>query len=245
MTMRRRAGLTLAEIILSSGILAFVVLTIVSLFSHSLKGLNGTRNKTMAAFLAQEKMEEVIYQPAELITPEAGRFRERFDSYRWRVGIEPHSDELNRITVTVRGPRSEEVSLTALKRSKPGWITFASNREGASRIFMMDSDGRRLERLTSHPSGDSQPCLFPDGRTLAFVSYREKRAQIFTLNLDECLVRQLTKSETRATEPAVSPDGRWIAFTGFDKGFSQVFVMAANGEGQAGSSASPMMRREC
>ena len=51
-------------------------------------------------------------------------------------------------------------------------IAFMSRRAGNWEIYVMDSDGSRLQRLTDNPADDGLPAWSPDGRVIAFVSNR-------------------------------------------------------------------------
>ena len=56
--------------------------------------------------------------------------------------------------------------------SPDGRIAFASNRDGNFEIYVMNSDGENLRRLTNHPDWDMHPSWSPDGR-IAFRSNRD------------------------------------------------------------------------
>lgn len=48
-------------------------------------------------------------------------------------------------------------------------------------IWSANVDGSKLQRLTNHTSGDSQPLFSPDGSRIAFVSQRTGSSQIFVV----------------------------------------------------------------
>lgn len=60
-----------------------------------------------------------------------------------------------------------------------GQIAFASNREGAYQIFMMNVDGSGLTRLTNLPDGACQPAWSPEGQALLFVTPCSRDKQFY------------------------------------------------------------------
>jgi TolB protein len=83
---------------------------------------------------------------------------------------------------------------------------------GASDIYTVRADGRRLRRLTNSRSIEVSPAWSPDGEQLAFVSDRTGSPQIYVMNADGERARRLTFDGGYNTHPAWSPDGRWIAY---------------------------------
>ena len=53
------------------------------------------------------------------------------------------------------------------------WIAFYSNRDGNSEIYVINTDGTGLRRLTSNGAGDMAPTWSPDGTQIAFTSNRD------------------------------------------------------------------------
>jgi TolB protein len=73
----------------------------------------------------------------------------------------------------------------------PAWspdgrkIAFMSNRAGNPEIYVMNSDGTGVLRLTNNPAEDGQPAWSPDGRLIAFSSDRAalgKGAHIYVMS---------------------------------------------------------------
>jgi Tol biopolymer transport system component/tetratricopeptide (TPR) repeat protein len=63
-------------------------------------------------------------------------------------------------------------------------IAFMSNRDGNWEIYLVNSDGSELKRLTHSPSNDGLPTWSPDGETLAFVSDEGGTWAVWTISLN-------------------------------------------------------------
>jgi TolB protein len=82
-------------------------------------------------------------------------------------------------------------------------ITFMSlNRDGAGNyeIFVMDSNGTSITRLTNNSANDGLPTWSPDGQTIAFASDRDGTWGVWAMNPDGSNQRKLLTMEG-------SPDG--------------------------------------
>lgn len=120
--------------------------------------------------------------------------------------------------------------------SGPGRIVFISDRDGNWQIYVMNTDGSNVTRLTNLPGIKESPVFSPDGGRIAFVSYVEGSDQIFVMNMDGSNVIRLTNPPGENGEPTFSPDGRRIAFSSFASGLSgyqmsthQIYVMNVDG----------------
>ncbi len=93
-------------------------------------------------------------------------------------------------------------------------IAFASTRSANEKpdIYLMNSDGSGLARLTDHPAGDTHPAWSPDRQQIAFVSDRSGANQLYLMAPDGSNQEVLTDQPAAASAPAWSPDGRRIAF---------------------------------
>ena len=114
-----------------------------------------------------------------------------------------------------------------------GRITFASNRDGNSDIYVINADGTGLRRLTDHPEWDQSPAWSPDGQRIAFESFRHDNWEIYVMNADGSNVTRLTNRPEGDFAPAWSLDGRRIAFESYrdGEGNKEIYVMNADGTG--------------
>ncbi len=96
-------------------------------------------------------------------------------------------------------------------------IVFRSGRDGNHEIYLMNSDGSNVRRLTDNPATDTMPSFSPDGKQIAFVSTRDGDHEIYIMDLrpdgTPGKPRRITHSPGFDTHPVFSPDGKWLAFT--------------------------------
>jgi Tol biopolymer transport system component len=104
-------------------------------------------------------------------------------------------------------------------------VAFHSDLHGHNDVFVIDTDGGNLRRITDHPGADTDPDWMPDGRLL-FASDRDGDENIWLMNLENGELQQLTHYDGgRTGGPTPAGDGRRIAFSS-DRMFSwQVYVL--------------------
>ena len=110
-------------------------------------------------------------------------------------------------------------------------IAFSSTRAGGGYdLFVMDVDGRNLQRLTSDPGTEGEPAWSPDGRRLVFTGVPlEGPAQLFSIQPDGTGRRQLTEGKGGSHSASVSPDGRQVAFVSSRDGKPELYTMPLDG----------------
>lgn len=79
-------------------------------------------------------------------------------------------------------------------------------------IYIIDTDGTNLKRLTSHPKIDSQPHFSPDGEWITFMSDRSGNRDIWIMKIDGGCKTRVTYDLKTDIWPRWSPDGKRIAF---------------------------------
>ena len=107
----------------------------------------------------------------------------------------------------------------------PSWspddkqIAFASNRDGKFQIFVMNSDGSNVRRLTNNKAEESAPAWSPTGGDIVFVSDREgEHPALFTMAPDGSGQQRLVFSKRQDfCFPAWSLDGQTIAFSALNR----------------------------
>jgi len=114
---------------------------------------------------------------------------------------------------------SPDGSKVAMILSKDGWTD----------LYVCNSDGSGLKRLTKSPQDESSPCWSPDNQWICYASKdRERRAlRKISPNGGESQFVS-TAGAPNPTEPDWSPDGKWIAFTAQTRSF-QICVIPASG----------------
>jgi Tol biopolymer transport system component len=123
----------------------------------------------------------------------------------------------------------------------PAWspdgskIAFASDRDGAPELYVVNADGSGVTRITQNVGFVGRPAWSPDGGTIAFD------CEVETGNRDLCAASAAGTGVTRLTSdpaadlgPAWSPDGTRIAFATARFGVAlEIAVMNADGGGVA------------
>jgi len=118
--------------------------------------------------------------------------------------------------------------------SRDGKILFTSDpeRHGWMSLFLMNTDGSDLQRLTPMPKsrrfGMWDANISPDGRQALYVSEADGRFSIYSMNIETGEHRKLTSGGSAST-PTWSADGKRIAFISTDTGKTGLWTMDADG----------------
>ena len=134
-------------------------------------------------------------------------------------------------------------------------IVFASNREAYSReltereaklfevdpafmidLYIMNSDGSNVRRLTDEPGYDGGPFFSSDGKKICWRRFSEDgaTAEIYTMNSDGSDVKRLTNVGAMSWAPFFHPSGKYLIFTTNKHGFAnfELYLVRADGDGE-------------
>jgi hypothetical protein len=100
---------------------------------------------------------------------------------------------------------------------------------GNADIYLVNTTGAVLSRLTSDVAYDINPAWSPDGSKIAFASARDGNDEIYVMSADGSGQARLTFDGGSDRHPTWSPDGGRIAFVSWRSGNSDVYVMNADG----------------
>ena len=129
--------------------------------------------------------------------------------------------------VTMDGDKSATAKFTSTAA-----IAFHSSRDGNSEIYVMDTDGSNMTRLTNNTTVDSDPNWSLDGSKIIFVATRDGNSEIYIMNVDGSNPVNLTNNEAEDVSPAWSPNGTKIAFVSTRGSQQDIYVMDADGSNQ-------------
>ncbi|MBV9927211.1 MAG: PD40 domain-containing protein [Acidobacteria bacterium] len=109
-------------------------------------------------------------------------------------------------------------------------ITFERFIDDNWEIYVADSVGNNLTRLTNNAVNDNNPSWSPDGTRILFNSDRDGNNEIYVMDADGTDATRLTNNTVSDSDPDWSPDGTKIAFVRHQP-FAQIYVMNADGSG--------------
>jgi Tol biopolymer transport system component len=134
--------------------------------------------------------------------------------------------------------------LTSANDWEPSWspdgryIAFASQRDGNSEIYMMNSDGTDQRRLTHFNGDDWQAAWSPDSTKIAFARGLNSNWDIYVMDVSDgglqgdVSLQRLTDNDTPDGFPAWSPDGTRMLFMSQRDGNREIYIMDVDGSNQ-------------
>jgi Tol biopolymer transport system component len=155
----------------------------------------------------------------------------------------PNEDVINQIGVMnsdgtgARFVPTPGIDVGAIAISPDGTrVAFEGTVQGNTDIYIVNSDGNGLLRLTNDPNTDQFPTWSPDGATIAYDNAGAKEqtdpqfsktGELFTVSAEGGAVTRITHNDGYDAAPDFSPDGKRIA----DQSFQGLSMMSADGSG--------------
>lgn len=109
-----------------------------------------------------------------------------------------------------------------------GTLSFASYPRSPD-LYLIDSTGKNLRKLTTDHINKSSPTWSPDGRFFAYHSNDDGGPNIYVMDVRSKTSRQLTNHPDRDMSPVWSPNGKWIAFVSDRAGDLDIYRMDVDG----------------
>lgn len=105
----RPRGFTLLEVMISVGILALVVVSVMATQTAALRLAGYHRDQTLAGELARAQLAEAVLIPVDELGPDGGAADGAYGRYRWERTLHRTRERaLTRVRITVRwGPEGE------------------------------------------------------------------------------------------------------------------------------------------
>jgi TolB protein len=111
-------------------------------------------------------------------------------------------------------------------------IVFTSNKSSSPQIYIMDSNGSHIHRLTKSGKQNYDPSFMPNGKSIVYmnVSNYDSDSRIAILDLDTLTSTYLTNGP-RDKSPSIAPNGQMIVYTsGSKNGQNKLKMVSTNGQ---------------
>ena len=114
-------------------------------------------------------------------------------------------------------------------------IVFVSDRDGNPELYVINSDGSDLVRLTDTSTQELSPVWAPGGDAIAFIRIDGDRNTYFAIDADGTNERMLAETDvlfSRLSDAAWSPDGLQLVLQLALDGETDLFLVNSDGSGQ-------------
>ncbi len=105
----------------------------------------------------------------------------------------------------------------------------AGTARGGPDLYIVDSDGSNLHRITTSPDWDSLPAWSPDGSSIAYVHGHDGNDDIWVVGSDGSDPHPVNEAPGLDLLPSWSPDGKSLTFASNRAGNPEIYVMASDG----------------
>ncbi|MDH3424456.1 MAG: hypothetical protein OEN00_15790, partial [Gemmatimonadota bacterium] len=126
----------------------------------------------------------------------------------YRMSVHRASDEIVRWATGDPGMSASRIAFTMRGFRDTDSLTY-------NEVYLIDSDGENLVRLTDFEDALESPSWSPDGSKLAYSSWKSGYPRIYEMNVDTRVERMLppVRGAGDYITPTYSPDGRTLAFS--------------------------------
>ena len=137
-------------------------------------------------------------------------------------------------------PDGQLIAFSSNRRAYSGALSpyeqelFKKDPATALDLYLMQSDGSDVRRITDVPGYDGGPFFSPDGKRICWRRFTEDgaRAEIYTANLDGSDPRSLTQLNAMSWAPYFHPSGDYLIFTTNLQGFANFELYAIDAAGK-------------
>jgi TolB protein len=109
-------------------------------------------------------------------------------------------------------------------------VAMILDKDGSPDVYVCDSSGGNLRRLTNTREDESSPCWSPDSQWICFASKANERRALSKVSVNGGPARVISTSGVSSpSEPDWSPDNQWIVFTSQTGSGFDICVVPAQG----------------
>ncbi|MFM7055516.1 MAG: M28 family peptidase [Planctomycetota bacterium] len=190
----------------------------------------------------REQQEEIALRSSGKERRYAWDYDEYYDIFEYDLAARTCKPLTRERGYDAEGSWSPDGSLIAFASNRSAWTeplsdaqkkAFELDAAWANEIYLMNSDGSNVRRLTRSPGYDGGPFFSPDGKRICWRRFAENgaTAEIMTMNIDGSDEQQLTSLQAMSWAPYYHPSGRYLIFTTNRHGFAnfELYLIDAAG----------------